>query len=76
MLLQMENFQISFSVVGSRAECQNSDRKDSPSGEPRFGKWEWGGAVYLQAIVEGLGRLRMSWPCDGREKEAQYSVQD
>lgn len=29
-LLQMENFQISFSIVGSRAECQNSDRKDNP----------------------------------------------
>lgn len=29
-LLQMEIFQISFSIVGSRAECQNSDRKDNP----------------------------------------------
>ena len=26
----MEIFQISFSIVGSRAECQNSDRKDNP----------------------------------------------
>lgn len=76
MLLQMEYFQTSFSIVGSRAECQNSDRKDSPSGDPRFGKWEWGSAIYLQAIAEGLGRLRILWPCDGREKEAQYGVED
>ena len=71
----MENFQISFSIVGSRAECQNSDRKDNPQKIPGVGN---GGRAVL-FIYRGLQRV---W--EGQEyrghvmggREAQYSVED
>ena len=71
----MENFQISFSIVGSRAECQNSDRKDNP--QEILGVGNGGRAVLF--IYRELQRVWEGQECRGHVmggKEAQHSLED